>query len=288
MHSLSESTRGRWLVLAAAVLWSINGLFVKSPLFATWPDEYRGMLLGVWRAAFAVVVLIPLVRRPRFSLPMVPMALSFFGMSGCFLQSMVWTTAANAIWLQNMAPAWLCLFTWLAGEKTDRRDLTTLGFAACGIGLILFCEIRNSKWDDTALWGVLLGVVSGLFYASIIHFLRRLRDFDSGWLVVVNLTTTALLLSPTLPLTGVWPAGVQWPVLAAFGMLQLGLAYFCFARGIQKISGQEAAGIALLEPVLVPIWVLLRYGEVPRWWTTTGGALILVGLAWRYLPRPGK
>jgi drug/metabolite transporter (DMT)-like permease len=145
--------------------------------------------------------------------------------------------------------------------------------------------MRRATWNDSALWGVLLGLLSGLFYASIIHFLRRLREFDSGWLMVVNLTTTAVLLSPSVGLTGLWPGGVQWPVLVAFGMLQLGLAYFCFARGLQKISSQEAAGIALLEPVLVPIWVWLRYGEVPAWWTTAGGALILVGLAWRYLPR---
>jgi drug/metabolite transporter (DMT)-like permease len=285
MHSFSESTRGRLFVLAAAVLWSTNGLFVKSPIFTAWPHEYRGVLLAMWRATFAVVALLPLIRWPGLSLRMVPMALSFFGMSICFLQSMVWTTAANAIWLQNIAPAWVCLFTWLAGEKFDRRDLVMLGFAVVGVGTILAGELLHTDWNDTALRGVLLGLLSGLFYASIIHFLRRLRDFDSGWLVVVNLATTALLLSPAPAVIGVWPYGIQWPVLAAFGALQLGLAYFCFARGVQKISGQEAAGIALLEPVLVPIWVWLRYGEIPATWTIAGGALILVGLTWRYLPR---
>jgi drug/metabolite transporter (DMT)-like permease len=287
MSSLSEQTRGRLYVVAASVLWSSNGLFVKSPLFLEWPHEQRGVLLAMWRAFFAALALVPLIRRPGLSLRMVPMALSFFGMSICFLQSMVWTTAANAIWLQNIAPAWVCLFTWLAGEKMDRRDLVMLGFAVVGVGTILVGEFVHTDWNSHAFLGVLLGMGSGLCYALIIHFLRRLRDFDSGWLIIVNLSTTALLLSPAPAVLGVWPYGVQWPVLAAFGALQLGLAYFCFARSLQRISGQEAAGIALLEPVLVPIWVWLRYGEIPASWTIAGGGLILLGLTWRYLPRRG-
>jgi len=285
MNLQSSATQGRLFVLLAAVLWSTNGLFVKSPLFSDWPSEYRGMLLGMWRAVFAVVALLPLVRKPQFNLRLVPMSLFFFSMSVCFLQSMVWTTAANAIWLQNIAPAWVCLFSRLGGEKIDRRDLTTLGFAGCGIGLILWCEMSRAAWNDTALWGVLLGLTSGLFYAGVIHYLHRLRGFDSAWLVIVNLAVTALLLSPTPLATGIVPSGWQWPALLAFGVLQLGMAYFFFARGVQKISGTEAAGIGLLEPVMVPIWVWLRYREEPAWWTLVGGAFILAGLAWRYVPR---
>lgn len=285
MHSLSETTKGRLFIVAAALFWSSNGLFVKSPLFADWPSEWRGVLLGMWRAAFAVAALLPLVRSRKFSLALLPPALAFAAMSFCFLQSMVWTTAANAIWLQNIAPAWVCLFMRLGGEPIDRRDLTTLGFAACGVGLILACEISTAGLNDASLWGVLLGVMSGLFYAAIIHFLRKLREFDSAWLIVVNLATTAVLLSPAPIVTGIWPHGMQWPVLVAFGALQLGMAYYFFARGLRSLSSAEAAGIALLEPILVPVWVWLRYGEAPAWWTTAGGAFILTGLAWRYFPR---
>ena len=61
------------------------------------------------------------------------------------------------------------------------------------------------------------------------------------------------------------------------------LPYLCFARGLRTVGRQEAAGIALLEPLITPIWAYLTIGERPAPWTLVGGALILAGLALRYL-----
>lgn len=283
MPILSDSTRGRLFVVAAALCWSSNGLFVKNTLFENWPHEQRGLLLAFWRALFAALVLLPLVRTPKFSWAMLPMMLIFFGMNVTFLQSMVWTSTANAIWLQNIAPLWVCIFARLSGETLDRRDLITLVFSVAGVSLILVCELYGTDWSGTAARGVMLGFLSGLFYAGIIQFLRKLRNFNPAWLIVVNLSTTAVLLSPMPFKTGIWPSGYQWIGLIAFGAVQMGAAYFFFARGMRTISGQEGSGIGLLEPILAPIWVWLRFQEEPAWWTIAGGALIFCGLAWRYL-----
>jgi drug/metabolite transporter, DME family len=288
MNRLSEQTVGRLTVLAAAVLWSTNGMFVKSPLFVDWPREERGMLLACWRAVFAVVALAPLVRAPRFQWRLLPMALSFVVMNGCFLQSMVWTTAGNSIWLQNIAPLWICLFVRLSGETLDRRDIPMLVFVSTGIGLILVCELAETDWSADAPRGVLLGFLSGIGYALVIYFLRKLRDVDSAWLITVNLASTAVVFGAAPMVTGIWPHGVQWPVLAAFGAVQLAAPYFLFAKGLKKISSQEGACLGLLEPVLVPVWVFALYRERPEWWTAVGGGLILVGLLYRYWPRPSS
>ena len=51
-------------------------------------------------------------------------------------------------------------------------------------------------------------------------------------------------------------------------------------------STHEAAGIVLLEPVLVPAWVYLAWSQTahytpPRWSTWVGGSFILLGLCMR-------
>jgi drug/metabolite transporter (DMT)-like permease len=81
--------------------------------------------------------------------------------------------------------------------------------------------------------------------------------------------------------------------LAGFGVLQMGLPYVLFARGLKMTPSHEASGIGLLEPVLLPVWVYLAWHgapnyEPPQWWTLLGGAMILAGLAWRYIGRNEK
>ncbi|TXT32891.1 MAG: hypothetical protein FD138_2027, partial [Planctomycetota bacterium] len=45
-QSLPNPSRGRLLLLAAAILWSTNGLIVKSPTLQAIPIEDRGWLLA--------------------------------------------------------------------------------------------------------------------------------------------------------------------------------------------------------------------------------------------------
>jgi drug/metabolite transporter (DMT)-like permease len=79
------------------------------------------------------------------------------------------------------------------------------------------------------------------------------------------------------------PSGVQWLFLAGFGILQMAVPYVLFAYSLQRIAGHEATGIGLVEPLLVPLWAYLAWGDRPAWWTFVGGAFILIGLANRYL-----
>jgi DME family drug/metabolite transporter len=274
---------GQVCVALAAVLWSSNGLFAKSPVFDDWPLETRGLALAFWRALFAGLWLLPLVRRPRWNPQLVVMTLCFTGMSVTFLESMTLTTAANAIWLQSTAPLWVFLCgLWIWHEPLERRDMITLGSGLAGVSVILAYELTGVRELPYSTEGVICGLFSGIFFAVVVVSMRHLRGENSAWLMVVNLLTTAALLGPYALVYGPFPSPGQLLVLCAFGLFQMGLPYLLFARGLREISGQEGAGIGLLEPVLVPLWVYWAWGEQPAWWTILGGALILAGLVARY------
>jgi drug/metabolite transporter (DMT)-like permease len=70
--------------------------------------------------------------------------------------------------------------------------------------------------------------------------------------------------------------------LALMGVVQLGIPYFLFSKGLETISLQEASLIVLIEPVLNPVWVALVVGEMPAPATMVGGGVILLSLAFRY------
>ena len=271
--------------MLAALLWSTNGLFVKSHVFDDWPQDVRGTLLAFWRALFAGMLLLPAVRKPRWDWRLVPMALAFTAMNVTFLQSMTLTTAANAIWLQSTAPLWVFLFSLtLYRDVRDPRDLVPLLCGLAGAAVILSFELRANSLESRAGIGVVLGLMSGVFYATVVVSMRRLRGHSGAFLVALNHLAAAALIAPYLLYRGEPVSGHQLLVLAAFGFFQMGLPYLLFARGLREISGQEGTALALLEPVLVPIWVMLTpRGERPAWWTVAGGALILAGLVFRYL-----
>jgi drug/metabolite transporter (DMT)-like permease len=54
------------------------------------------------------------------------------------------------------------------------------------------------------------------------------------------------------------------------------------AQAVRSISSVEASALALLEPVLVPVWVALYRDEVPGTATIIGATLILLGLVAKY------
>lgn len=272
---------GRLHILGAALLWSLCGLFVKAGFFADWDASLQGGLLAFWRALFAGLLLAPLIRRPRWHVLLAPLSIVFALMCVSYLTAMVKTTAANAIWLQATAPWWvLAISVVFLRERVARRELIPLGFAGAGVGLILAFEI-GGQIDSTV--GVACGLASGLFYGSVAVFMRLLRGHGAAWLVALPHLATAAVILPWVVAVGVWPDALQLGVLAAFGVLQMGLPYVLFIRGLRCITAQEAIVIALVEPMLNPFWVWLVGFETPHWWTVAGASLILTGLVLRYV-----
>jgi DME family drug/metabolite transporter len=273
----------RWWIVLAAAMWSTGGLFAKAPIFDTpeWTPDVRGLVLPFWRALFAGLILLPMVRRPQWHWLLVPMTLCYAAMNVTFLSAMSYTGAANVIWLQMTAPAWIFLLgrLWLK-EKATRRDVVMFCFAVTGVATIVWFEFQQSH-----LRGVALGLASGLFYGGVVLFLRRLNTLDAAWLIFVNMAVTAAVTAPSALRPEVWPTFAQMATAAAFGIFQLGLPYVLLARGLRTVPPQEASGIGLIEPVLLPVWVYLAWGEPTSWWTMVGAGMILVGLGLRYMPR---
>jgi drug/metabolite transporter (DMT)-like permease len=270
---------GRLWMVVAALMWSSSGLFAKAPIFDDWSDSDRGPLLAFWRALFAAAVLVPMIRRPRWQRDLVPLTICFAGMNVTYLTAMSLTTAANAIWLQSTAPWWVFVMGLvLLSEPVVRRDLIPLCFAVLGVGTILLFEIQGQ-----AKTGVAFGVGAGISYAGVVVFMGRLSAENSSWLVALNHAVAALVLLPWVLLLGHWPSPLQLLVLVGFGVFQMAVPYLFLIRALRSISSQEAVAIGLLEPVLMPLWVLLVWGEQPAWWTIVGAALILTGLLLRYL-----
>jgi drug/metabolite transporter (DMT)-like permease len=280
--------KSRLLILAAAVLWSTAGAVMKS-------CELSGWQIAGGRSLVAAVFLFLVLPRGR-RLPDLPNLLTSIANAATvvlFALANKLTTAANAIFLQDTAPLWVLLSSrWLLGERPQRSALWSVPVFALGLCLFFVDELSPGQ-----LTGNLVALASGIAFAGCIVGLRRSHvatpapgasserqpggagDPAATSLIVGN----AIAALVTLPFwfSGPSPRGSDLLILLYLGVFQLGLAYVCFARGMAQTSALEASLLALLEPVLNPIWTFLIVGERPGTWATLGAAIILVATVWR-------
>lgn len=264
------------MLTVAAVLWSLSGLFVKSPPLDVLPLEVRGPLLACYRALFAGAMFSLLVRRRsvRWRPGLVPMVGVFTVMNVLFVSSLTRTTSAAAIFLQYTATAWVALLSFfLLKERLRPPTLVALAGAIAGILWI----VLNEEHAHHAL-GNFLALGSGFSLACTLVMLRVLRDEDSTWLTALNHLSSGLILLPWALTLNVSLSPQQWLLIAGLGIVQMGTPYVLFARAVRSVPVTEAVLLTLLEPVLNPIWVLLFWGETPAPHVWSGGLLILGGL----------
>lgn len=264
----SPSNRARLLLLLAAGLWSLAGVFIK---FLSLPP----LAIVFYRSLFACLFFAFFVRRSA-ALPAAPLLVSMASYTAAistFVTANKITTAANAIALQYTAPLFVFLIVrFLFREKIARHSWVMLLCGLAGIGVICAGSIGQ---PDAA--GVMVALSSGLLFSFYMASMRFLGRVDAGTLTFLNNLACCVILLPF-----VWPqlslSFNQGWVVAAMGVFQLGIPYWLFAKGLQKIPLQEASLIVLIEPVLNPLWVALAIGEVPSTATLIGGTLIVASL----------
>src|SRR4030095_10674344 len=102
----SDFVRGRWLILSAALLWSLAGVFIKFL-------DLHPLTIVFYRSLFASLVFAPFLRRRQFQFnrAILVSVLSYTTAISAFVAANKLTTAANAIVLQYTAPVFVFLFT---------------------------------------------------------------------------------------------------------------------------------------------------------------------------------
>ncbi len=262
---------GRLTILLAAVLWSTNGVFIKE-------IDADATSITFFRCFFAAVFLIPLVRlrnAPRPFDVVVGVGL-FAALLWLFVSSTKETSAANAIFLQYTAPFYvIALAPVLLRERLRAIDLSALVICLVGVAILFG---GNAGSGD--LTGMVMGLGSGLFFGLYMMWLRRMKYANSVLLTFVHCGAVALIFAAV---PGVWDvSGRDAALLALMAAVQFAIPYTLFAHGLHTVASAEASLIALVEPVLNPIWVVLIVGESPSVATAIGGAVIIIGLMLRY------
>ncbi|NNE68298.1 MAG: EamA family transporter [Pyrinomonadaceae bacterium] len=279
-----ESTAGRTAyiaVLAAVLLWSTGGVFIK----LTTVDAFAVNLGRSLLAATTVAIYLAYKGALKFDWFSVFSGVFYAGTLSTFVYANKHTTAANAIFLQYTAPIYILILAPLVLKERFRlRDLFTV--AACLFGMSLFFMesglIAGSEASPTSGRGILAGIVSGACFGIYFVMLRhpRGRAHDPALSVLTGNILIALAMLPFVYDSGLSPTQGDLISIAYLGIVQIGIAYILFTYGVASgIRSLDASIIGFLEPLLNPVWVLLIVGEIPSGWAIAGGLVIIGAVA---------
>jgi len=273
--TLSTSSRDRFMILSAAILFSTGGAAVKACSLSGWQvASFRSAV-----AALAILILVPATRRGWTRRTWL-VGLTYAATMILFILANKLTTAANAIFLQGSAPLYVLLLgPWLLGERFHLRQLAFLATLAVGMTFFFVGSQPVSATAPDPMAGNILGACAGLSWALCIMGLRWLaRDTDGVGATTAavccgNLLAALVALPMALPVSGSTPT--DWAMVTYLGVFQIGIAYAFLVRGVARVPALEVSLILLAEPILSPLWAWLVHGEVPTVWASVGGVIIL-------------
>ncbi len=273
-----QQKSARLFILIAALLWSTGGLFIKEVSLDAWGVSF-------WRSTFAAVTLYVVYRarsgRTGTSAPW----LTSFTLLGAacyaillvlFVLATKLTTSANAIFLQYTAPLYvLFIEPIVTRSKVRRGDLWTVLISVAAMALFFV-----GRFETRNIWGNVAALASGVAFAAYAILLKHERATEAGrWHTVI---LGHMLIAGGIGLIGlIGPIQLLTPSsgdvgrLLYLGIVQIGLAYALFTFGISRVRAIDATLIAMVEPVLNPVWVYLGIGERPTNYAIAGGIIIL-------------
>jgi drug/metabolite transporter (DMT)-like permease len=267
--------RGLIEVHSAVALFGLAGLFGKwlplSPL-----------LIVLGRVVFASLALGALLAATRSSLRAI---LRESGVLLVILGAVLaahWAAFFRSVQVSSVAVgllAYACfpVFTVLLEpllfkEKFARANLVLAGLCLAGV----FFIVPRFDLSDNVYQGVLWGLLSGLTFAFLTVFNRRLAQRHAGPAIAfVEDLAAALFLSPVLFFLAPSLGRRSLALLATLGIVCTAGAHTLFIQGMRSVRAQTASIISSLEPVYGIVLAFWLLGERPSPRTLLGGAVIL-------------
>lgn len=261
-------------MVVAPICWSSGGLLVRLLSFR---DAWE---IVFWRSAFMIVfvagTLVAMHRERTLAAvravgwPGLLSGLFLAGQFFLFIASLTRTTVANTFVLMSVSP----FLAALAGRAFLRERVSFHTWLAMAIAFGGMVVMFADAIDAGQLAGNLLAVGVSCLFALNVTVLRKVHATVDMLPTVMLAGVISIVLA--LPLALPFEAAPRdlW-ILSLMGCVQLGTGCLLMVAASRHLSATELGLLALLEPILGPIWVWVLLGENPGSLALVGGAIVL-------------
>lgn len=278
---MNSSRRARLQVALAMVLFGTMPLFVRQ-------THVSSAMLAFLRAAIALIVLgaISAIQGKRlFSIQSRRDGLILFASGAAMgfnwillFEAYRHITVQVATLLYYFAPVIVAVAgAALFHERMGARRIACFAGAAAGLLLTIGPDAFSGS---LRLAGVACGLGAAILYATVILLNTQIRSVGGLKRTILQFAAAAAVLfvyvlaTEGMHLSAI--AGSDWPWLIALGLIHTALAFSLYFSGLSGLSGQEAAFLGYIDPMIAIFAGCLILKEPVTPYQLIGGALILV------------
>lgn len=287
MAALKPASAGRLLMLLSALCFGFMALFTRvlNHLPSGEKVFFRSSLGLLITLALIVATNQKLGRPKRIS------GLIWRGVFGslallCYFYAIDRCGLPKATLYCYTYPLWATFLAWFElGERPSQRAMISMLIAVVGVALTL--ELSFTSLSSASLADV-IGLLAGVFTGAAIVSVRRLRQAESSWWIVIFFTGVGIIFSLPFVILGFKaPSSGDWSVLLLMA-LAAAIAQLLMTKAYRAVTAAEGSLLSLTVVPWSSLFSVIFLGEIPppRFWG--GAALVFGAVAWLVYEQKGK
>jgi drug/metabolite transporter (DMT)-like permease len=274
-------------IVTGAALWGMIGIFVTY-LYEIGFTPTQVVAIRAISAMF-FLLMFALIKNPQALKINISDSKYFIGtgifsivlFNWCLFHAIQETSISIASILLYTAPAFVTIFSRVLFKEflTPRKVLSLITTL---IGCSFVIGILPNSNESMTLYGVMLGLGSGVFYALYSIFGKfALVKYDT---LTVTVYTFIFAAAAVTPFSGLWTvlplfrSLEVWLYILGLGFLSTMLAYTLYTKGLNFIESSRASIIATVEPVVATIVGILLFNEKLSFWQYFGILLVILAV----------
>lgn len=283
---MKESVQAKLMLSAAMVIFGTLGVFTRN--IGVTSGElalYRAVLASVLIGFYLVFIKkdwLNLKNAGR-ELPLLLASGIAMGINWILLfQAYRYTTISAATLSYYFAPVIVTVASpLLFHERLTAKQV--ICFVMSTLGLVLI--IGTGGGEETAgITGILFGLGAAVFYAAVILLNKFIKNVAGIQRTILQMLAAVVTLLPYVALSSGFNLnlldGTGWACLLTVGLFHTGITYCLYFSALKDLTGQEAAILSYIDPLVAVIISVLLLGEPMTLMQLIGGALILGFTLW--------
>ncbi len=286
---MKSTNRARLMMIGSMAVFGTIGLFVRNiPVSSGELALYRAVLaavfIGIYLLATGQRIPFGAIRR---QIPLLLLSGMAMGINWILLfEAYNYTTVSTATLSYYFAPVIVtAVCPILFREKLTVRQI--ICFVMSTVGLVLITGIGGGNSEGTDSIGILFGLGAAVFYASVILLNKFIRNVDGIHRTFLQFLAAIVTLIPYVAVTGGVTLGglnaAGWGFLLVVGLVHTGITYCLYFSALKELSGQKAAILSYIDPLVAVGISVLVLGEPLTFAQASGGILILGFTLWNEL-----